>query len=74
MLFFIIHQNETNAQVHFFAKNILVQSLMTSSFEWLNGTPRADLPILTFVRSATAQVRKNKFSTLVQSSQNINFG
>ena len=49
-----------------FYKNILVQRLMTSSIEWLNGTPRADCAILTFVRSTTAQVRKNKFSILVQ--------
>ena len=39
---------------------------MTSSVEWLNGTPRADFAILTFARSTTAQVRKNKFSILVQ--------
>ena len=39
---------------------------MTSSVEWLNGTPRADFAILTFDRSTTAQLRKNKFSILVQ--------
>lgn len=39
---------------------------MTSSVEWLNDTPRADFAILTFGRSTTAKVRKNKFSTLVQ--------
>ena len=39
---------------------------MTSSVEWLNGTPRADFAILTFARSTTAQLRKNKFSILVQ--------
>lgn len=39
---------------------------MASSFEWLNGPSRADLVTLTFVRSPTAQVRKNKFSRLVQ--------
>ena len=49
-----------------FYKNILVQSLKTSSVEWLNGTPRADFAILTFDRSTTAQLRKNKFSILVQ--------
>ena len=43
-----------------FYKNNLVQSLKTASVEWLNGTPRADFAILTFVRSTTAKVRKNK--------------
>ena len=47
-----------------FYKNILVQSLMTSSVEWLNGTPRADFAILTFAGSTTAQLRKNKFFTI----------
>jgi len=47
----------------------LYKVLKTASVEWLNGTPRADLAILTFVRSTTAKVRKNKFSTLVQWSQ-----
>ena len=46
---------------------------MTSSVEWLNGTPRADFAILTFARSTTAQVRKNKFSILVQWSCNKKF-
>lgn len=49
-----------------FCENVLMQSLKTASVEWLNGTTRTDLAILTFVRSTTAQVRKNKFSTLVQ--------
>ena len=43
-----------------------VQSLMTSSIKWLNGTPRADFAILPFDKSTTAQLRKNKFSILVQ--------
>jgi len=42
---------------------------MTASVEWLNDTPRADLAILTFGSSPTAQVRKNKFSILVQWAQ-----
>ena len=46
---------------------------MTSSVEWLNGTPRADFAILTFARSTTAQLKKNKFSILVQWSYYINY-
>lgn len=59
---------ETNAQVHFLVKMSLCKVSMTSSVEWQNGTPRADLVILTFDRSTSAQLRKNKFSTLVQGS------
>jgi hypothetical protein len=43
-----------------FRKNALEQGLTTSSIEWINGPSRADLAILTLVRSPTAQLRKNK--------------
>ena len=46
---------------------------MTSSVEWRNGTPRADFAILTFVGSTTAQLRKNKFSILVQWSYKYSY-
>ena len=49
-----------------FCKKVLEQSLMSSSVEGLNDTPRVDFALLTLVRSTTAQVRKNKFSMLVQ--------
>lgn len=50
-----------------------MQSLMSSSVEWQNGPSRADLAILTFARSPTAQARKNKFSILVQWAPIVNF-
>lgn len=60
--------------IHFFliwVKLPYSNILKTASVEWLNGTTRTDLAILTFVRSTTAKVRKNKFFTLLQWSQGV---
>jgi len=63
------NQSETSAQVSFSPKKRLEQCLITSSVEETNLAPRKDLSLLTSDSPTTAQLRKNKFSKVVQWSQ-----